>query len=150
MEADRHPAVAETVAFLARLPSPFWPAALLLSARRRSAWFSGTSSDSLHASDNLASDFTVTRDAANPCGGGSRLATENESEGKMPRLFWRVRLAPTVTGLAVGKVDTRPLYRDLFTLGGAAGKEFALATFKKHQSMYHSICSKMVARDLGL
>lgn len=44
----------------------------------------------------------------------------------------------------------RPLYRDLFTLGGEEGKKFALETFQKNRNMYHSIASKMVARDLEL
>lgn len=43
---------------------------------------------------------------------------------------------------------TRPLYRDLFNM--KAGKDIAVKTFKKHRNTYHPICSKMVARDLGL
>jgi leukotriene-A4 hydrolase len=44
----------------------------------------------------------------------------------------------------------RPLYRDLFTLGGPEGKKFAVEVFTKYRKMYHSIASKMVARDLEL
>lgn len=44
----------------------------------------------------------------------------------------------------------RPLYRELFTNGGEAGKTLAVDTFKKHGSMYHSIAQKMVAKDLEL
>ena len=43
---------------------------------------------------------------------------------------------------------TRPLYRELFEM--KAGKDIAVSTFKKHRDTYHPICSKMVARDLGL
>jgi leukotriene-A4 hydrolase len=43
---------------------------------------------------------------------------------------------------------TRPLYRQLYK--SAAGRELALATFQKHKGIYHSICAKMVAKDLQL
>ena len=43
---------------------------------------------------------------------------------------------------------TRPLYRALF--GTTMGKEVALSTFLENRSTYHSICAKMVARDLGV
>jgi len=42
----------------------------------------------------------------------------------------------------------RPLYRDLYR--SSNGKELALATFKKHQNIYHSIAQKMVSKDLEL
>jgi leukotriene-A4 hydrolase len=42
----------------------------------------------------------------------------------------------------------RPLYRDLFA--APESKALALSTFKKLRDTYHSICSKMVAKDLGL
>ena len=43
---------------------------------------------------------------------------------------------------------TRPLYRALFEAN--MGTEIAKTTFLKNRSMYHAICAKMVARDLGL
>lgn len=43
----------------------------------------------------------------------------------------------------------RPLYRDLFESGGA-GRDFAIALFKEIGPKYHSIASKMVAKDLQL
>uniref|UniRef100_A0A7S3LM81 Peptidase M1 leukotriene A4 hydrolase/aminopeptidase C-terminal domain-containing protein n=1 Tax=Aplanochytrium stocchinoi TaxID=215587 RepID=A0A7S3LM81_9STRA len=43
----------------------------------------------------------------------------------------------------------RPLYRSLFKAGGESA-ELAISTFKQHQSNYHSICQKMVSRDLGI
>jgi leukotriene-A4 hydrolase len=43
---------------------------------------------------------------------------------------------------------TRPLYKELFA--SAFGKEIAVATFQKNRTMYHNICSKMVAKDLGV
>ena len=42
----------------------------------------------------------------------------------------------------------RPLYRTL-AASGARGRALALRTFRAHRNSYHSICSKMVARDLG-
>ncbi|EGG17423.1 leukotriene A4 hydrolase [Cavenderia fasciculata] len=41
---------------------------------------------------------------------------------------------------------TRPLYRELFKVN----KDLAQSTFKTHRHFYHSICSKMVAKDLAL
>jgi leukotriene A-4 hydrolase/aminopeptidase len=43
---------------------------------------------------------------------------------------------------------TRPLYRELFKT--EFGKEIAIETFKLNYKLYHPICAKMVARDLGL
>jgi leukotriene A-4 hydrolase/aminopeptidase len=43
---------------------------------------------------------------------------------------------------------TRPLYRSLSKAKN--GKELAIKEFVKHRNEYHLICSKMVARDLGL
>mmetsp|Transcript_43188 Transcript_43188/g.101269 ORF Transcript_43188/g.101269 Transcript_43188/m.101269 type:complete len:189 (-) Transcript_43188:30-596(-) len=43
---------------------------------------------------------------------------------------------------------TRPLYRALFN--SKMGKDIAIKTFLKNRSKYHSICVKMVSRDLGL
>ena len=42
----------------------------------------------------------------------------------------------------------RPLYRALY--GSSKGKQLALDTFKANRQIYHGICSKMVAADLGL
>ena len=42
----------------------------------------------------------------------------------------------------------RPLYRTL-AASGARGAALARRTFRAHRNGYHSICSKMVARDLG-
>ena len=42
---------------------------------------------------------------------------------------------------------TRPLYRELNKV--PSGQALAQATFQKFRHMYHSICAKMVARDLG-
>ncbi|KAJ1957506.1 Leucyl aminopeptidase yscIV, partial [Linderina pennispora] len=44
---------------------------------------------------------------------------------------------------------TRPLYRAL-AKSGPKGKELAEATFAKHRSFYHPICTRLVAKDLGL
>ena len=41
---------------------------------------------------------------------------------------------------------TRPMYREL----ARVNKPLAIETFQTHRSMYHPICAKMVARDLGL
>ena len=41
---------------------------------------------------------------------------------------------------------TRPMYKEL----ARVDRDIATATFVKHRSMYHPICAKMVARDLGL
>ena len=43
---------------------------------------------------------------------------------------------------------TRPLYRALFN--SKMGKEIAVNTFLENRSKYHSICAKMVGRDLGV
>jgi leukotriene-A4 hydrolase len=43
----------------------------------------------------------------------------------------------------------RPLYRELFK-HSEKGKALALKTFQEHRSYYHSIASKMLAKDLGL
>ena len=43
----------------------------------------------------------------------------------------------------------RPLFRDLYEVGGA-GRDFAIALFKEVGPKYHSIASKMVAKDLQL
>jgi leukotriene-A4 hydrolase len=43
---------------------------------------------------------------------------------------------------------TRPMYRTLFNT--VKGKQLAIDTFQKHRANYHNICSKMVAKDLGL
>lgn len=42
---------------------------------------------------------------------------------------------------------TRPLYRELFALGGDA-RMTAVNTFKERASFYHPICRSMVAKDL--
>lgn len=39
------------------------------------------------------------------------------------------------------------LYRELYK---SSGKALAVETFKKHKSMYHGICQKMVGRDLEI
>lgn len=44
----------------------------------------------------------------------------------------------------------RPLYRDLYTLGGEEGAKFAQQLFQRVGKSYHSIAAKMVARDLQL
>ena len=44
---------------------------------------------------------------------------------------------------------TRPLYKDLFQ-SNAAGEALAVSVFMEHRSVYHPICSGMVAKDLGL
>jgi len=41
---------------------------------------------------------------------------------------------------------TRPMYREL----ARVDKNLAIETFLKHRDIYHPICAKMVARDLGL
>eukprot|EP00127_Corallochytrium_limacisporum_P001688 Clim_evm25s77 gene=Clim_evmTU25s77 len=43
---------------------------------------------------------------------------------------------------------TRPLFRDLFNCGDANVKQQTVDFFKEHKDSYHSICQKMVARDL--
>jgi len=43
---------------------------------------------------------------------------------------------------------TRPLYRELAKVPG--GKQLAIDNFMKVRASYHSICAKMVARDLGV
>jgi len=43
---------------------------------------------------------------------------------------------------------TRPLYRALYK--SKFGKEAAVAQFSKEKNIYHSICAKMVSKDLGL
>ena len=43
----------------------------------------------------------------------------------------------------------RPLYRDLHA-SGPQGSQRAVETFVAHKHMYHAICRKMVARDLGV
>lgn len=43
----------------------------------------------------------------------------------------------------------RPIYKQLFA-GDAEFKKLAVETFTKHRKSYHSICQKMVARDLKL
>ena len=43
---------------------------------------------------------------------------------------------------------TRPLYRELSKVPG--GKALATAAFAQAKSSYHSICAKMVAKDLGV
>lgn len=42
---------------------------------------------------------------------------------------------------------TRPLYRELFALGGDT-RVTAVNTFKERASFYHPICRTMVAKDL--
>ena len=42
---------------------------------------------------------------------------------------------------------TRPLYRELFALGGDT-RVIAVNTFKERASFYHPICRTMVAKDL--
>jgi leukotriene-A4 hydrolase len=44
---------------------------------------------------------------------------------------------------------TRPLFRALFG-AGEKGAALAVEAFKAHRNNFHNICSKMVARDLGL
>lgn len=44
----------------------------------------------------------------------------------------------------------RPLYRDLFSLGGDDGKTLAVQTFKQHRTNYHGIAQKMIAKDLQI
>eukprot|EP00475_Leptophrys_vorax_P037942 TRINITY_DN6605_c0_g3_i1.p2 TRINITY_DN6605_c0_g3~~TRINITY_DN6605_c0_g3_i1.p2 ORF type:complete len:668 (+),score=206.65 TRINITY_DN6605_c0_g3_i1:120-2006(+) len=44
---------------------------------------------------------------------------------------------------------TRPLYREVAKVSPEA-KALAVDVFTKHRSFYHSICEKMVAKDLGL
>jgi leukotriene-A4 hydrolase len=43
----------------------------------------------------------------------------------------------------------RPLYRELSKVS-EEGRQLARSTFTQHRSFYHSIASKMVAKDLGL
>ena len=43
---------------------------------------------------------------------------------------------------------TRPLYRSLYH--STMGKTLAVELFREHENFYHSICHKMVAKDLEL
>ncbi|KAJ1939241.1 Leucyl aminopeptidase yscIV, partial [Linderina macrospora] len=44
---------------------------------------------------------------------------------------------------------TRPLYRAL-AKSGPKGKALADETFNKYRNFYHPICTRLVAKDLGL
>jgi leukotriene-A4 hydrolase len=51
--------------------------------------------------------------------------------------------------LSAGRMKfVRPLFRALFK--SKVGRDTAIAVFQKNKQIYHPICSKMVAKDLGL
>ncbi|EFA75862.1 leukotriene A4 hydrolase [Heterostelium album PN500] len=59
------------------------------------------------------------------------------------------RIQPLVAKFLVeqGRMKfVRPLYREL----NKVNRELAVSTFTTHRNFYHNICSKMVAKDLGL
>lgn len=53
-----------------------------------------------------------------------------------------------MVGMSQGRMKfTRPLYRELYALGGDT-RATAVNTFKERASFYHPICRTMVAKDL--
>ena len=90
-----------------------------------------------------------------------KLYAFNSSKNSEIRFRWyslairahAVSIFPNIAGFLKeqGRMKfTRPLYRDLFNLGGSVGKELALATFAECRPNYHSITAKMVSKDLLL